>query len=117
MFKTISQALVHLGDEEFTAFCKQGRVLTFYNHHRWCVCRCFTEMELFNSIQEMFVFLLKKSPVLVIQGDRILWSLMDNSATTIQRKWRDFRNRERKYLHMQAIAEYFGHPKRQTFEV
>jgi len=56
--------------------------------------------------------------LIVLRSDgSVVRDLEVTSASIIQRRFRQWRNREHKYFAVQAVAEYFGHPKRIQFYV
>jgi len=72
----------------------------------------------FNDAQprEILYFCVRLDIANIICGPQVVWSGDDDKCALIQRAWRKYRNREHKYFGMQAIAEYFGHPKRVVLE-
>jgi hypothetical protein len=73
----------------------------------------------FSELQprEILDFCVRLDIANIICGPEVVWSGDDDRCTLIQRAWRKYRNKEHKYFGMQAIAEYFGHPKRIQLEV
>jgi hypothetical protein len=71
----------------------------------------------FDSREDMILFFLHQDVTSIIKDSNVVWSKDDVAATKLQRQWRLHRNRHKKFFAVQAIAEYFGHPRFQNFQL